>query len=93
MFTGAIRVRTGYEILRITGYLQQNLHRVTVPFLILHGTDDSVTDPEASAKLHREAASTDRSIELCQGCLHDLLFEPEKEEIARSIISWIDARL
>ncbi|GFP96518.1 monoglyceride lipase [Phtheirospermum japonicum] len=93
VFTGSIRVRTGYEILRITSYLQQNLSRLTVPFFVLHGTDDSITDPEASRKLHDEASSTDKKIELCRGLLHDLLFEPEKDEVAESIVTWLNDRL
>ena len=93
VFTGSIRIRTGYEILRITSELQQNLRRLTVPFFVLHGTDDSVTDPEASRKLHEEASSTDKSIKLYDGLLHDLLFEPEKEEVASNIITWLKDRL
>lgn len=93
VYTGSIRIRTGYEILRITSYLQQNLIRLTVPFFVLHGMDDSVTDPEASRKLHEEASSTDKSIKLYDGLLHDLLFEPEKEEVASSIIAWLNDRV
>lgn len=92
VFTGSIRVRTGYEILRITSYLQQKLGELTCPFLVLHGTDDSVTDPKASQKLYDGASSTDKTIQLYEGLLHDLLFEPEKEEIMETIISWLDSR-
>ncbi|KAK4414091.1 Monoacylglycerol lipase [Sesamum alatum] len=93
VFTGSIRVRTGYEILRISSHLQQNLTRLTTPFLVLHGTADAVTDPEASRKLHEEASSTDKTIKLYEGLLHDLLFEPEKEEVMDSIIAWLISRL
>ncbi|KAK4362698.1 hypothetical protein RND71_017939 [Anisodus tanguticus] len=93
VFTGSIRVRTGYEILRITAYLQQNLCKLTVPFLVLHGSDDTVTDPEGSKKLYEEASSTDKSIKLYKGLLHDLLFEPEREEIMKEIIDWLNQRL
>ncbi|KAJ6807599.1 uncharacterized protein M6B38_169175 [Iris pallida] len=92
VFTGAIRVRTGYEILRISYYLQQNLNRVTTPFLVLHGTADKVTDPEGSLRLYQEASSTDKSIKLYEGFLHDLLFEPERDDIARTIIDWLTSR-
>jgi len=51
VYTGPIRVRTGSEILRICSYLQQNMKRITVPFLVLHGTTDTVTDPDASQDL------------------------------------------
>ncbi|XP_011073157.1 uncharacterized protein LOC105158196 [Sesamum indicum] len=93
VFTGSIRIRTGYEILRITAFLKQNLSKLTVPFLVLHGTADSVTDPAASQKLYDEASSTDKTINLYEGLLHDLLFEPEKEEITESIIAWLNSRM
>ncbi|OAY68938.1 Caffeoylshikimate esterase [Ananas comosus] len=93
VFTGAIRVRTGYEILRMSTYLQQNLSRINTPFLILHGTADLVTDPEGSQKLYEEAASSDKSIKLYEGLLHDLLIEPEREIVMRDIIDWLNSRV
>ncbi|CAN4089274.1 unnamed protein product [Withania somnifera] len=93
VFTGSIRVRTGHEILRITAYLQQNLCKLTVPFLVLHGSDDAVTDPQGSKKLYEEASSTDKSIKLYKGLLHDLLFELEREEIMKEIIDWLNQRV
>ncbi|KAK9278519.1 hypothetical protein L1049_028087 [Liquidambar formosana] len=93
VYTGSIRIRTGYEILRITSYLQQNLRRLRVPFLVLHGTADTVTDPEASQKLYKEASSTDKTIKLFEGFLHDLLFEPEREDIVKDIIEWLNCRV
>ena len=93
VYTGSIRVRTGYEILRITSYLQQNLSKLRVPFLVLHGTADTVTDPEATQKLYAEASSTDKTIKLLDGFLHDLLFEPERESIMKDIIEWLNCRV
>ncbi|CAL0312338.1 unnamed protein product [Lupinus luteus] len=91
--TGPLRVRTGYEILRITSYLQQNLTKVKVPFFVLHGTADSVTDPAASKKLYEEAASTDKTSKLYEGFSHDLLFEPERDAITQEIIQWLNSRV
>lgn len=91
--TGPLRVRTGYEILRITSYLQQNLRKLTVPFFVLHGTADSITDPVASQKLYKEASSSDKTIKLYDGLLHDLLFEPERDAIAQDIIQWLNRRI
>ncbi|XP_010540033.1 PREDICTED: monoglyceride lipase [Tarenaya hassleriana] len=93
VFTGSIRVRTGYEILRIAAYLQQNLDKVRVPFLVLHGTDDTVTDPEASQKLYDQASSSDKTIKLFDGLLHDLLFEPEREAVTGVITEWLNRRV
>ncbi|PUZ70615.1 hypothetical protein GQ55_2G246600 [Panicum hallii var. hallii] len=93
VYTGPIRVRTGNEILRISSYLQRNLSRVTVPFLVLHGTADTITDPTASQRLYHASMSTNKSIKLYDGYLHDLLFEPERDDIANDIINWLSARL
>ncbi|KAL5558653.1 hypothetical protein UlMin_034864 [Ulmus minor] len=93
VYTGPIRVRTGHEILRISSYLMRNFKSVTVPFLVLHGSADRVTDPLASQDLYNEAASEFKDIKLYDGFLHDLLFEPEREEIAQDIIDWMEKRL
>ncbi|XP_027354270.1 uncharacterized protein LOC113864583 [Abrus precatorius] len=93
VYTGPIRVRTGHEILRISSYLMRNFKSVTVPFFVLHGTADKVTDPLASQDLYNEAASEFKDIKLYDGFLHDLLFEPEREEIALDIINWMEKRL
>ncbi|KAJ4884460.1 alpha/beta-Hydrolases superfamily protein [Raphanus sativus] len=93
VFTGSIRVKTGYEILRIAAHLQQNLNKVKVPFLVMHGTADTVTDPNASKRLYEEASSSDKSIKLFDGLLHDLLFEPEREIIAGVILDWLNQRV
>ncbi|ONM54820.1 monoacylglycerol lipase [Zea mays] len=93
VYTGPIRVRTGNEILRISSFLQRNLSRVTVPFLVLHGTADTITDPRASERLYQTSMSTNKSIKLYDGYLHDLLFEPERDDIANDIINWLSARL
>ncbi|XP_057477165.1 uncharacterized protein LOC130764889 [Actinidia eriantha] len=93
VYTGPMRVRTGHEILRISSYLLRKFKFVTIPFFVLHGTSDTVTDPLASKDLYNEAASQFKDIKLYEGFLHDLLFEPEREEIGRDIIGWMEKRL
>ncbi|KAL6985467.1 acylglycerol lipase [Sarracenia purpurea var. burkii] len=93
VYTGPMRVRTGHEILRISSHLLRNLKSVTIPFFVLHGTADKVTDPLASRDLYNEAASRFKDIKLYEGFLHDLLFEPEREEVAQDIIGWMEMRL
>uniref|UniRef100_J3KXD0 Serine aminopeptidase S33 domain-containing protein n=2 Tax=Oryza brachyantha TaxID=4533 RepID=J3KXD0_ORYBR len=93
VYTGPIRVRTGHEILRISSHLLHNLKKVTVPFMVLHGTADRVTDPLASQDLYNEASSRHKDLRLYDGFLHDLLFEPERDEIAADIIDWMERML
>ncbi|XP_062213641.1 uncharacterized protein LOC133914573 [Phragmites australis] len=93
VFTGSIRVRTGYEILHLTSYLQQHLHRIAVPMLVLHGADDLVTDPEGSRALYQQSSSPDKSIKLYDVLLYDKSIEPEKEKVMNDIVAWLDLRI
>ncbi|XP_020587851.1 uncharacterized protein LOC110029764 [Phalaenopsis equestris] len=93
VYTGPIRIRTGHEILRISAHLMQHISAVTIPFFVLHGTADRVTDPLASQDLYNQSASKHKHIKLYQGLLHDLLFEPERDEIGADIIEWMESRL
>jgi Serine aminopeptidase, S33 len=71
----------------------QKLRLVTIPFLVLHGTADRVTDPLASQDLYNDAASVHKDIRLYDGFLHDLLFEPERDDIGADIIAWMEKTL
>jgi len=93
VYTGPIRIRTGTEILRLSSYLLRRLTNVSIPLLVLHGSDDQVTDPKGSQELYDQASTKHKNIILYDGLLHDILFEPQKEEITQDIIRWLDERL
>jgi hypothetical protein len=61
--------------------------------LILHGTGDQATRFSLSQLLYDTAGSTDKTIKLYEGHLHDLLNDVDKEWVIADILSWIDARL
>jgi acylglycerol lipase len=45
---------------------------VKLPFFVLHGDADTVTDPEVSRALYERAASADKAIKLYAGMWHGL---------------------
>uniref|UniRef100_A0A6N2LQP7 Serine aminopeptidase S33 domain-containing protein n=1 Tax=Salix viminalis TaxID=40686 RepID=A0A6N2LQP7_SALVM len=47
-YKGKPRLNTGHELLRISLDLEQRLEEVSLPFLILHGEEDKVTDKSVS---------------------------------------------
>ncbi|TYI07828.1 hypothetical protein ES332_A10G252300v1 [Gossypium tomentosum] len=68
---------------------------VTLPFIVLHGEDDKVTDQQVSIELFKVASSTDKTIKLYPGMWHALLCgEPlENTEIVfADIIRWLEER-
>jgi len=95
-YKGKPRLRTGYELLRVSTQIERNLHEVSLPFLVLHGEEDKVTDKSVSKQLHDVASSSDKTLKLYPGMWHGLLYgePPENLNIVFSdIISWIEEKL
>ncbi|KAA8515309.1 hypothetical protein F0562_018461 [Nyssa sinensis] len=92
-YGGKPRLGTVAELFRVTDYVSNRLFDVSLPFIVLHGSADVVTDPNVSRELYEEAKSEDRSIKIYDGMMHSLLFgeTDENVEIVRSdILSWLN---
>lgn len=64
-----------------------------LPFFVLHGEADIVTDPEVSKALYKKASSRDKTIKLYSGMWHGLTFGETEENIEivfADIIAWLD---
>ena len=69
--------------------------QVTLPFFVLHGEADTVTDPEVSRALYERAGSADKTIKLYPGMWHGLTSgEPDDniEVVFKDIVAWLDKR-
>ncbi|XP_068667847.1 caffeoylshikimate esterase-like [Aristolochia californica] len=89
------RLGTVVELLRVTNYLSSKLGDVTLPFIVLHGSDDVVTDPDVTRALYEEAKSQDKTIKIYAGMMHSLLFGETDENVAlvrADILSWLNQR-
>ncbi|KAI3498812.1 hypothetical protein L1887_34597 [Cichorium endivia] len=94
-YTGKPRLGTVMELLRVTDYLSRKLSDVGIPFIVLHGNADVVTDPEVSKELYEKAKSKDKSLKIYEGMLHSLLFgeTDENVELVRGdILLWLNDR-
>jgi alpha-beta hydrolase superfamily lysophospholipase len=73
--------------------LHQAFPTITLPVLILHGTDDKATVCHGSEFFFDTAGSSDKRLKLYEGHYHDLLSDIGKEEVMADIQGWIDARI
>jgi acylglycerol lipase len=90
-YTQRHRLGTALELLEATREVQASLPSVVVPFFVLHGGDDVITDPDASKLLFKEAASEDKTIKIYPGMPHALL--PEEPQCVVDICDWISKRV
>ncbi|MCO5572208.1 hypothetical protein L7F22_025960 [Adiantum nelumboides] len=89
------RLKTALEMLLVSMDLEQRLDEVTLPFLVLHGEADKVTDPSISKALFNSALSFDKEMKLYPGMWHGLTSgEPDGniQLVFRDIIEWLDKR-
>ena len=72
--------------------LREAFPQITLPVLIMHGTDDKATVCEGSQFFHATVGSKDKTLELYEGHYHDLLADIGKEKVMDRIKSWIAER-
>ncbi|XP_028805162.1 caffeoylshikimate esterase isoform X1 [Neltuma alba] len=92
-YKGRPRLKTGYELYRVSVQLERTLQEVSLPFLVLHGEDDKVTDKSVSIQLHKVASSKDKTLKLYPGMWHGLLIGEPPENlniIYKDIVDWLD---
>jgi acylglycerol lipase len=85
-------VRTAAQLLAAMDTINLQMENFSTPVSILHGTADKLTNPNGSRNLAQRAVSTDKTLKLYPGLVHDLVHEPEKAQVITDIVEWLDAR-
>ena len=85
--------KTVAELVRADERLKAEFPLITLPVLILHGTADKVTNPKGSQLFYDTAGSSDKTLKLYEGHVHDLLNDLGKEHVMADIAGWIGARV
>ncbi len=85
--------QTGKVMIKASERLTEEFPRITLPVLIMHGTEDKATKPSGSAHFYENAGSTDKTLKLYEGHFHDLLNDIDKEIVMQDILRWIDERI
>lgn len=92
-YHGRVAAHTGSEFYRIIRIIGDNLGKITMPMLVLHGGADHVVSPSGSSMLHQGAAATDKELRIFSEGYHELFNDLEKEEFVAEIIAWIKSKL
>ncbi len=92
-FRGKLPARTAAELNRATQSIQANLSRISQPILIMHGTQDRLVNPAGSKMVYERISSKDKTLKLYEGLYHEILNEPEKDQVLDDMIAWMGAHL
>jgi acylglycerol lipase len=82
----------GKIMVGVTSWTLTHAGEFPLPLLLLHGKADMIAFPSSSIEF---AASLKEkcTLVLWDGAYHELHNEPEKDEVFKTMISWMDARL
>jgi alpha-beta hydrolase superfamily lysophospholipase len=87
-----IPARTGYELLRLMQGIKAQAAAFNYPVLLLHGSDDLLTDPKGTASFFRNISSEDKTFHRYPGLYHELINEFEKETVIGDVLEWVMER-
>ena len=73
--------------------LKKEFPSITLPVLILHGTEDKATKPSGSQFFYDTTGSADKTIKLYEGHYHDLLNDVDKEIVIADILQWLTKQM
>ena len=90
---GKVIPGTGGWFLRGIDEAIEDLKKISIPILILHGGSDPIISPEASKIVYHNVSSQDKTLKIFDGLYHEIMNEPEKEEVLKTIGDWIEERV
>jgi alpha-beta hydrolase superfamily lysophospholipase len=91
-YHGKLPARTVAELTSAIDGYPEAVKRFRLPMLVLHGTADRLTPIAGSEMVVANAASDDKTFKRYDGLFHEILNEPEREEVLSDIAAWLDDR-
>jgi alpha-beta hydrolase superfamily lysophospholipase len=90
---GKLPARTLAELASAIDRFPDAVPAITVPTLILYGTADGLCPPTGSRMLGERLGARDKSVRAYEGLYHEILNEPERDEVLADIRGWLSARV
>ncbi len=93
VFRGKIPARTGAELAKMWKKLPEQMSKIKLPILIMHGSADRLSDPAGSRLLYERVGSKDKTLRLYEGFYHEIFNEPEHKKVMADVEAWLTKHL
>jgi alpha-beta hydrolase superfamily lysophospholipase len=75
------------------GTLAADVRRITLPTLLMWGTADRLCPPTGAELVAANIGSKDLTVRRYEGLFHEIMNEPEQEQVLDDLVGWLDAHL
>ena len=82
---------TAAEFIALVDALPDELESITLPTLLMFGTADQLCAPAGSVMISERIGSSDLTVTPYEGLYHEILNEPEREQVLAQLCSWLAA--
>jgi len=93
VYNGKIAAGLGAALIDAMDTFPDRYATLTVPILIMHGTEDRLTNIEGSRELERSATDADVTAHYYDGLYHEVFNEPEQDRVLGDLVAWLDAHV
>ena len=90
---GRIPARFGAELVKTTDKLPSLIPGIKLPIIIMHGTEDRLSNPEGSLMLYGLVGSRDKTLKLYEGFHHEIFNEPGHLQVMADVEAWLAPRI
>jgi alpha-beta hydrolase superfamily lysophospholipase len=92
VYHGRVRAGLAAAMGRAVRRIERDAHSIALPILIMHGTEDLLASPDGSRAVFDAISSHDKTLTMYEGLHHEILNEPEQDQVIADIAAWMDAR-
>jgi acylglycerol lipase len=92
VYHSKLPARTVSELTAAVQRFPAEVPSLRLPLLVMHGDADGLVPPAGSRMIHERAGSDDKTIEIWEGLYHEILNEPEQDQVIDVIVAWLDER-
>ena len=89
VFTGKISAGLGAALIDAIERFPARYGELTLPILVMHGTDDQLASVKGSRALEAAAVNADVNAHYYEGLYHEIFNEPEQDRVLADLVSWI----
>ncbi len=92
-YHGAISAGVAREFVVHADSLQADVKRITLPTLLMWGTDDKLCPPRGAEMVAASIGSQDLTTKSWPGLFHEIMNEAERDQVLDQIARWLSAHL